>query len=140
MTRSPFLATLLPLVPLAALGWPLAKVINQDPYQQVVAEEVSVGPLIAAYLELKASHPYEKVAVTVGDATWTFNADEDEKEIYIPNEEKVYLTVRATWPEGTPESAILVKLLPDERLDRSHTLWGYLEATEEIEFEWDPNK
>ena len=33
MTRSPLTASLLPLAPLAALGWPLAKVINQEPYQ-----------------------------------------------------------------------------------------------------------
>ena len=140
MTRSPLLATLVPLIPLAALGWPLAKVIHQEPYQQVKTGEVRKGPLIGAYPELKTSHPFDKVEVTVSNATWTFKANETEKEIYIPDDKQVYLTVKAVWPEGTPESAILVKLLPDERLDRSYTLWGYLEATEEIKFEWDPIK
>ncbi|MDB4502073.1 hypothetical protein N9205_00675 [Akkermansiaceae bacterium] len=139
MTRSPLSATLIPLVPLAALGWPLAKVINREPYQQQVeVEEVNVGPLIQADLQITAAHPFERLEVTAGDATWTFNANEDIKEIYFPKEDDVILTVTAIWPEDTPESAILLTLRPDGRLDRTDTLWGYLAVTKEIKFTWDP--
>ncbi len=139
MTRSPLTATLIALVPLAALGWPLARVINQEPYQQQVeVEEVNAGPLIRADLQITAAHPFEKVEVTAGDATWTFTAHEDIKEIYFPKEDAVVLTVTAIWPEGTPESAILLTLRPDGRLDRSDTFWGDLEVTKEIKFIWTP--
>ena len=107
MTRSPLTASLLPLLPLAALGWPLSKIINQQPYTQTKVEKVSSGPLLEADLQIKAAHL------------------------------EIFFTVTASWPEDTPESAILVTLRPDGRPDRSHTLWGFLEITEEIKFNWD---
>lgn len=137
MTRSPLTASLLPLVPLAALGWPLARVINQEPYQQSKIEEISSGPLLQADLQIKAAHPFKKIEVLAGDTTWTFNANEDIKTIYFPKDLEVVFTVTATWPENTPESAILLTLRPDGRPDRTHTLWGYLELTEEVKFTWD---
>ena len=137
MTRSPLTATLLPLAPLAALGWPLAKVINQEPYQQAKVVEDSSGPLLQADLEIKAAHPFKRLEVSAADTTWTFTADEDIKTIFIPKDREIVFTVTATWPEGTPESAILLTLRPDGRPDRNHTLWGFLELTEEITFTWD---
>ena len=84
MTRSPLTATLLPLAPLAALGWPLAKVINQEPYQQArVEEEQCSGPLLQADLEIKAAHPFKTLEVSAADTTWIFTAGEDIKTIYL---------------------------------------------------------
>ena len=137
MTRSPLTASLLPLLPLAALGWPLSKIINQQPYTQAKVEKVSSGPLLEADLQIKAAHPFKKLEVSAGDTTWIFNADEDIKTISIPKELEIVFTVTALWPEDTPESAILVTLRPDGRPDRSHTLWGFVEITEEIKFNWD---
>ena len=46
------------------------------------------------------------------------------------------LAVRATWPEGTPESVIEIRLEPD-RLDRkSATLWGQGTLDDFMEFQW----
>jgi hypothetical protein len=137
MTRSPLTATLLPLAPLAALGWPLAKVINQEPYQQTKVEKSSSTPLLQADLEIKAAHPFKMLEVSTADTTWIFNAGEDIKTIYLPKDLELIFTVTATWPEGIPESAILLTLKPDGRPDRNHTLWGFLELTEEIKFTWD---
>lgn len=137
MTRSPLTASLLPLAPLAALGWPLAKVINQEPYQQAKIEKADVGPLLQADLQIKAAHPFKSLEVSTADTTWTFTADEDIKTISFPKDREIVFTVTATWPENTPESAILLTLRPDGQPDRDHTLWGFLELTEEIKFTLD---
>jgi len=102
MTRSPLTATLLTLAPLAALGWPLAKVINHEPYQQAKVEEDSSGPLLQADLEIKAAHQFKTLEVSAADTTWTFTADEDIKTISFPKDLDIIFTVTATWPEGTP--------------------------------------
>jgi hypothetical protein len=112
-------------------------VINQEPYQQAKVEEDSSRPLLQADLEIKAAHPFKRLEVSAADTTWTFTADEDIKTIFIPKDREIVFTVTATWPEGTPESAILLTLKPDDRPDRDHTLWGFLELTEEIKFTWD---
>ena len=138
MTRSPLTATLIPLIPLAALGWPLSKVLNREAYQQIEPTPVEVGPLISADLEVQSAHPFEKIEVKAGKTTWTFGPDDDLQEILIPREDQIILTTSVTWPAGTPETAVLLTLTPDRRLDRQHTLWGHGEVTEEVTFTWDP--
>ena len=141
MTRSPFTATLIPLIPLAALGWPLARVLNLEPYQQVQPiEKENTGPVIAADLFIKSAHPFEKIEVSDGEGgpVWTFAPDDEIKEIFLPKEDEIFLKVTVVWPLNTPESAVLLTLRANGREDRTHTLWGDLEVTEEIKFTWDP--
>lgn len=142
MTKSPLAVTLLPLLPLAALAWPLAKVLNQGAYQPLPpAPPTAAGPLTTADLFVQSAHPFEKISVTIGEATWTFLPEEDDvKEIHYPAGREVVLTVTVVWPPDTPETATLITLQPLEpegRLERRHTLWGYAEITEEIKFTWE---
>lgn len=138
MTRSPFSVTLTALIPLAALGWPLAKVINQKAYVPVEAEEVDNGPLVTADLLVRSAHPFESIQVTIGEASWTFAPDEEVKEIHYPRDARLILKVTVIWPKDTPETAVLLTLQPDGQSDLTHTLWGFDEVTAEIEFTLEP--
>ncbi len=93
MTRSPLIATLIPLVPLAALGWPLARVLNQPDFQPIEPAQVTADTLVKADLFVRSAHPFSEISVTINDATWTFAPDEDLKEIHYPKGEKVDLIV-----------------------------------------------
>lgn len=142
MTRSPVAVTLLPLLPLAALAWPLAKVLNQGAYQPPPpAPQTASVPLTTADLYVQSAHPFEELSVTIGEATWTFlPGGDDVKEIHYPAGGEVILTVTVVWPPDTPETAALITLQPLEpegRRERRHTLWGYREVTEEITFTWE---
>lgn len=138
MTRSPLLSTLIPLVPLAAMAWPLHHVIHQETFQQAPEVEVKSGPTRRADVFIRAAHPFTEVKVIIGEASWSFSPDEDYKEIYFPLADSgdLLLAVNATWPEGTPESAIFIEFTPDELENRSHTVWGFGEITEEVTFQW----
>ena len=136
MTRSPLVATLIPLVPLAALGWPLARVINQKAYQAIEVEKTTTAPLITADLFVRSAHPFSEVKVKIGETTWTYASDEEVKEIHFPRDQKATLLVSIVWPEHTPETAAILTLRPHGELDRSHTLWGFGEVTEEVTFTW----
>ncbi|MEJ6720020.1 MAG: hypothetical protein ACJAT6_001601 [Akkermansiaceae bacterium] len=137
MTKSPLTATLIPLIPLAALGWPLAKVLNQKAYQPVEIEDMPTGPLTTADLEINTAHPFKEMTVTIGESSWSFAPDEDVKEIHYERGSRVTLLVSVIWPEDTPKTALRLELLPEEIETRSYTLWGLGEATEEITFTWD---
>jgi len=136
MTKSPLAATLNPLIPLVALGWPLARVINQDAFVQPPVENAAIGPLATADLSVLSAHPFDSVTVTVGEANWIFAPDETVKEIHYPRGASITLTTTVIWPEGTPETATLVTLRPQGESDQTHTIWGLREATEEITFTW----
>lgn len=141
MTRSPFLITLLPLIPLALLAWPLSAVISKKPpRKQTAGIGIQQGPLMTAELSILAAHPFQSVTVEIGDQSWSFAPDEDIQEIQFPRESSVTLTVSATWPDGTPESAILLKLQAEGLPDQSHTTWGWGQITEPVTFTWkDPS-
>ena len=140
MTRSPIFSTLIPLITLVALGWPLAQVLNQSDYQAVEPEKTVVSDLIKADLLILSAHPFSELSVTIAEATWTFTPGEDLKEIEYPKGSKVDLTASITWPDGTPETATLLTLRAEGKSDRSHTFWGYGETTEEITFTWEGKK
>ncbi len=137
MTKFPLGATLIPLIPLAALGWPLARVINQKAYQPVEAEDKASGPLTTAFLQINSAHPFAELTVTIEEASWTFAPDEDEKEIHYERDSKVTLLVSVTWPEDTPKTALRLELIPEGIEARFHTLWGLGKATEELTFTWE---
>lgn len=139
MTTSPLSVTLLTLIPLAALGWPLAKVINQRAYVPVEVTEINTGPLVTADLEIRSAHPFESIQVTIGEASWSFAPDDDIKQIHYPRDARLVLTVSVDWPEGTPETAVLFTLTPDGAHDLKHTLWGEDEITAEIDFTPEPD-
>ena len=91
---------------------------------------------MTAELSILAAHPYEDVTVKVGDQSWSFTTDEDIQEIQFPRESTVALEISVTWSEGTPESAILLKLQAEGLSDQSHTIWGWGEVTESVTFTW----
>lgn len=138
MTRSPLTVTLLPLVPLVALAWPLSRVTHAsvDLAPPPPPENVS-GPLLIADLSVQSAHPFQSLSVTIQEATWTFEPDEDIKEVHFPEGKEVILTVSIVWPDDTPETATQILLEPEGRPGRFHTIWGLGEVTEEISFTWE---
>ena len=142
MTRSPLLSTLLPLIPLAAMAWPLHHVIHQETFQQKPDIEIKSSPTRRADVSVRSAHPCEEIKLTIGEASWSFTPDDDFKEIYFPLDDSgnILVALTATWPDGTPESAIFIEMMPDELETRSHTVWGIGEITEEVTFHWDLTK
>ena len=142
MTRSPLLSTLLPLIPLAAMAWPLHQVITQEAYVQEEEIAAEPGPTRRADLEIRSAHPFTKIEVKIDQAIWDFLPGDYEKELYFPLDQSgdLDLTFTATWPEGTPETAVIFELTPDELEMKSHTLWGLENVTEEVKFHWDLTK
>ena len=140
MTRSPLTSAAIALVPLAGLAWPLIEVIKPVEISQVSIEEPPiVGTAKSAYISLRSAHPYSSVEVTIGDSVCRIAADEDSKEILftIPESGEVTMKVSATWPQGTPETAILIELEPDHLLRQTFTLWGTETATREFICKWE---
>lgn len=85
---------------------------------------------IHTYVRLQFAHVPEKVSVRLGDQLLM---DEKtaapaatmmtEASLVIPKE-GLELLVQATWPTGTPSTAITVELEPDEKEARSQTYWS----------------
>jgi len=129
MTRSPLLAALLALVPLVVLAFPLARVLNPPPVIQVEPEKKKAS-FIRADVIIRSAHPFKKV--TINEVT--FSGEEEEKQISIDPKSSVLVSVE--WPEGTPETALLIEIFADGQDLKTHTIWGMGSAVEELNFEW----
>lgn len=129
MTRSPLTTTLLALVPLVALAFPLSLVLNPPPVEPGEVAEKEVTQLRADVL-VRSAHPFEKATVNGVD----FSESDEEHEIQINPEASI--TVKVTWPDGTPETALLIEVFADGQDLKTHTLWGSGSALEEINFKW----
>ncbi|WP_009963916.1 hypothetical protein [Verrucomicrobium spinosum] len=94
------------------------------------AKPAAIPDGIHTYVRLRFAHVPEKVSVRLGDqmlldekttapsATMT-----TEVGLVIPKE-GLELLVQATWPTGTPSTAITVELEPDEKETRTQTHWS----------------
>lgn len=129
MTRSPLLTTLLALVPLVALAFPLARVLNPPPVVQVEPEGEKVT-LLRADAIFRSAHPFDKVTVQ----GLSLPSGDDLLEIMINPKESIQVSVK--WPEGTPETALLVEISADGQDLKTHTIWGVGSAVKELNFDW----
>lgn len=133
MTRSPLTSTLLALVPLVALAFPLSQALNPPSVEQFQVKEKVVTQLRADVL-IRSAHPFQKATIN----GVIFSESDEEHEIQINPEDPIIVEV--TWPEGTPETALLVEVFADGQDLKAHTLWGSGSALEEITFQWEPPK
>lgn len=132
MTRSPLTATLLALIPLVALAFPLAKVLKPDPVIQVEpAEPTRAQKLLSAHVLIRSAHPFQKV--TINDTI--FAQGETEKTLNFDPSKPIEVLVK--WPEGTPDSAALIELTVDGYEIKSQTFWGTEVAVGDLNFNWE---
>jgi len=139
MTRFPVVSSIVAVVPLALLGWPLAQAIKAPPAQVEKIVTVENSDIVRADLSLRSAHPFTKATVTIEGASWTFTPEIAEQEIRFPRSDKTLILIQATWPEDTPESAILLEVIPDGLEMKSKTVWGLADLTEEVIFTWETN-
>ncbi len=138
MTRSPIHSSLIAIIPLTALAIPLAQTLKPTPPPTQNPPEITQkASTHRADLAVRSAHPYSSATVTINGASWSFNADEDEQEVYFPFSHSTTVQISATWPEGTPETALLIELIPDELELRSHTFWGEGQLIDETTFAWE---
>lgn len=139
MTRSPILTTILTVIPLAAVAWPLSHVLQARVPIRLTPQSTATlaQKTTPADLEIRSAHPFSQVSVRIGENTWHWGPDDDYQEIEIPADPKLTLLVTATWPDHTPETAIALHLYAEGRADRTYTLWGEGEVTQEIVFSWE---
>ncbi|HSJ04542.1 MAG: hypothetical protein ACAI34_14260 [Verrucomicrobium sp.] len=82
------------------------------------------------YVRLRFAHVPTKVSVTMGEQT-IIGGDravgKTSTEVQVPlvvPKEGVELIVSATWPEGTPDTAVTVEVEPDAMETKSVTVWS----------------
>ncbi len=121
---------------LGLMAWPLASVTGEpaSPAEAVVAIQSSDGQWFTD-VELQAAHDFSYAELRIGDRVLgrvTGPAREGEFECQLPTHGGV-VTVVASFPEGTPETALKVRLWPGSLPENVFTLWGEGELLEELE-------
>lgn len=141
MRGSPPLHLALFLIGFAFLAVPLVKLTSAPaartaftPVAAVVSEKVPV------LVRLRFAHPPVKVRLALGSQILVDgpvqSPHELTHEIKLPPD-GIELSLSATWPDGTPDTAVTVELEPDALDARSETRWSIGPSLEEvIPFVW----
>ncbi|MFC5453561.1 hypothetical protein [Prosthecobacter fluviatilis] len=101
-----------------------------------MVEEKSVKGLV----RVRYAHRPVTLSVKIGEKEVISSVEESPMEVDAPlpsTKDGVDVFVKATWPEGTPDTAVTVELEPDGLATRSETRWSSAASLDEvITFEW----
>lgn len=136
MKGNPLRDTFLLLLVLATLAFPLWKVTTAK------AVEASTGDIVASAAApeggrlpmdvlVRSAHVFTNAKITIGGEAYELAADEAITLSYAPGE-ILELTLEATWPEETPETALLLIIEPDGLETIERTFWGEGEIFEDL--------
>lgn len=110
----------------------------EDVQQGQVVESLNVEDGVNCWVTIRSAHPMESVRVfRAGEEVEVdeFSDTESETEMRVVGDLTFKLLVK--WLEGTPETAVLIKVEPEGQLAREKTLWAEDKLTEELTFTLD---
>ena len=140
MKDGPLREGILLVAGLGLLAVPLAMVTGQPKpaRSQLVSPEASPDAW-AADVEVRSAHPFQWMELRRGKtvlARVEGPASEGEFECPVAKKGEL-LVVAASYPAGTPETALQVQLWASSFPEIEHTFWGEGELVEEIEVKFD---
>lgn len=104
------------------------------------AAKVVVETSGKALVRVKYAHRPVTLSVRMGEKEVIGSVEGSPMEVEAalpPAKDGVDVFVKATWPEGTPDTAVTVELEPDGLATRSETRWSAAASLDEvITFEW----
>ena len=127
MFDSPIKNTLLLLLLFVAIcGFGLQKVLH-FPESTLSDQSVKVSNSedYSGWLTIRSAHPFRSTKVLINDIPVTLDSlSSSESEAEISLEKSSLIKVEVAWPEGTPETAVLVSLDLDGAASFEKTFWA----------------
>lgn len=130
------LALCLALLPL----WKLTRASPLRATEQRFEEDARAT--VSTRISVRYAHPPSVLTVShLGESVWSPSSSAEidagkALQLALP-EEGIDLLVTATWPEGTPMTALEVMLEPEARFEQSRVLWGEGQCDDILTFTWD---
>lgn len=111
-----------------------------SPVKAAVVEKVVEEKGVKGLVRVRYAHRPVMLSVKIGEKEVIQGVEESPMEVDAPlpsTKDGVDVFVKATWAEGTPDTAVTVELEPDGLAARSETRWSSAASLDEvITFEW----
>ncbi len=129
---------------LLALGLalaPLWQLTNAQTETPTTTSEVTEHTKVPTEVSVRYAHAPTKLTIShLGQDLWsatTANGINEGIELELPlPKEGIDLHVTATWPAGTPSTALEITLEPEALPEQSHVLWGDGSVDDILTFQW----
>ena len=122
------------------LAVPLSHLTGETSNAKVVASSSETVPDVKALLRLRFAHRPSSLSLKVADLEELSAVGDSpmETEVSLPAlDHGVDVFLVATWPEGTPDTALTLEIEPDGFEVRSETRWSSSSSLDEvITFTW----
>jgi len=140
MRGSPPIQIFLLALMFVVLAVPLSHLTGTTTPVKAAAVKVVVEKGVKGLVRVRYAHKPAKLSVKIGEKEVIGGIEESPMEVDAPlpsTKDGVDVFVKATWPEGTPDTAVTVELEPDGLATRSETRWSSAASLDEvITFEW----
>ena len=122
------------------LAVPLSHLTGTTTPVKAAAVEKVVEKSVKGLLRVRYAHKPATLSVRIGEKEVIGSVEGSPMEVDAPlpsTKDGVDVFVKATWTEGTPDTAVTVELEPDGLATRSETRWSSAASLDEvITFEW----
>ena len=138
MIGSPILSTLLISLLFIGAGISGFSLLEVKPPKRTTTLEVEPPPeaTIDVSVTIRSAHPFKSlVFIHNGVEIPLDEFDKKEYEADFRVSHNLEFTVKAEWPENTPETALLVHVFPSGLTDLKQTFWAEGSLTEELSFQ-----
>lgn len=113
---------------------------TQDRPTLPAAVKSTAQPSTSAWLRLRYAHPPAKLSIKVADKELVTALAASPMELKVPLtaiRQGVDVFLSATWPEGTPDTALTLEVEPDGLESRGETRWSSGGSLDEVlTFAW----
>jgi hypothetical protein len=122
------------------LAVPLSHLTGTTTPAKAAAVEKVVEKSVKGLVRVRYAHRPATLSVRIGEKEVIGSVEGSPMEVDAPlpsTKDGVDVFVKATWPEGTPDTAVTVELEPDGLATRSETRWSSSASLDEVmTFEW----
>ncbi len=140
MTGSPLLRFFPALAGVCLTGALVYHMTSAPRAEQAAPVTTTAAQQIPALLVIKCAHAAQRLTVSHGEnILWQSDAPalQDEAEILIPATPHLTLSVKAVWPQGTPNTPITLELEPEGKPGAAATRWSFeRELKDTFTFSW----
>lgn len=120
----------------AALGYILRKQPTSKPDPIELAETSTALHKIPCWLTLRSAHPIESATLVCNEIEIELDwLSETEAEAELSVADWATLVIDLKWKEGTPETALLIVLEPEDEKAQERTVWAQGSLRQELSYQ-----
>ena len=117
------------------LGFSLIGTRSTKPVAEESEATGNTAELVSSSLTIRGAHSFQSISCLLGGKEIELDTlSSNEVEAELQSNSTLEFTLKIDWPENTPETAVIIQVMPDGKATLERTIWAEGTLTEELTF------